>query len=91
MVGAGCPTQGGHMRRVVFVLLVCGACVATGAPAVAQPPDIGRNPVTLQLRYLQTLGDISVNQNSTVVFPMDVLTAVQGKVGETNGAARTGR
>jgi hypothetical protein len=55
----------------------------------AQPPDIVRNPVTLQLRYLQTLGDIGVNQNSTVVFPMDV--AVQGKVGETNGAARTGR
>jgi regulator of protease activity HflC (stomatin/prohibitin superfamily) len=33
---------------------------------------IGRNPVTLQLRYLQTLREIGVNQNSTVVFPMPI-------------------
>jgi regulator of protease activity HflC (stomatin/prohibitin superfamily) len=31
---------------------------------------ISRNPATLQLRYLQTLGQIGVNQNSTVVFPL---------------------
>ena len=29
-----------------------------------------RNPATLQLRYLQTLIDIGVNQNSTIVFPL---------------------
>ena len=29
-----------------------------------------RNPATLQLRYLQTLLDIGVNQNSTIVFPL---------------------
>ena len=33
---------------------------------------IGRNPVTLQLRYLQTLGEIGSQQNSTVVFPMPI-------------------
>jgi regulator of protease activity HflC (stomatin/prohibitin superfamily) len=33
---------------------------------------IGRNPVTLQLRYLQTLREIGGNQNSTIVFPMPV-------------------
>ena len=33
---------------------------------------IGLNPVTLQLRYLQTLREIGVNQNSTVVFPMPI-------------------
>src|ERR1700743_2460924 len=33
---------------------------------------IGRNPVTLQLRYLQTLREIGVNQNSTRVFPMPI-------------------
>jgi regulator of protease activity HflC (stomatin/prohibitin superfamily) len=33
---------------------------------------IGRNPVTLQLRYLQTLREIGGNQNSTVVFPMPI-------------------
>jgi regulator of protease activity HflC (stomatin/prohibitin superfamily) len=31
---------------------------------------ISRNPAALQLRYLQTLGEIGVNQNSTVVFPL---------------------
>jgi regulator of protease activity HflC (stomatin/prohibitin superfamily) len=33
---------------------------------------IGANPTTLQLRYLQTLREIGVNQNSTVVFPMPI-------------------
>jgi regulator of protease activity HflC (stomatin/prohibitin superfamily) len=33
---------------------------------------IGRNPVTLQLRYLQTLREIGGTQNSTVVFPMPI-------------------
>ena len=31
---------------------------------------ISENPATLQLRYLQTLLDIGVNQNSTIVFPL---------------------
>jgi regulator of protease activity HflC (stomatin/prohibitin superfamily) len=31
---------------------------------------ISTNPATLQLRYLQTLLDIGVNQNSTIVFPL---------------------
>jgi regulator of protease activity HflC (stomatin/prohibitin superfamily) len=31
---------------------------------------ISKNPTTLQLRYLQTLSEIGVNQNSTVVFPL---------------------
>ena len=38
MVGEACATQGGRMRRVVLLLLLCGACFATAAPAVAQPP-----------------------------------------------------
>jgi hypothetical protein len=33
---------------------------------------IGANPVTLQLRYLQTLREIGASQNSTVVFPMPI-------------------
>ncbi|HEY6888128.1 MAG TPA: slipin family protein [Solirubrobacter sp.] len=31
---------------------------------------ISKNPTTLQLRYLQTLSEIGVNQNTTVVFPL---------------------
>jgi regulator of protease activity HflC (stomatin/prohibitin superfamily) len=36
---------------------------------------ISRNPVTIQLRYLQTLMEVSNNQSSTIVFPLplDVL------------------
>ena len=33
---------------------------------------ISRNPATLQLRYLQTLLDIGVNQSSTIVFPLPI-------------------
>jgi hypothetical protein len=43
------------------------------AAKLAEAADvIGVNPVTLQLRYLQTLREIGVNQNSTVVFPMPI-------------------
>ena len=31
---------------------------------------ISRNPVTIQLRYLQTLSEVSGNQGSTIVFPL---------------------
>ncbi len=33
---------------------------------------ISRNPVTLQLRYLQTLSEISSEHNSTIVFPLPI-------------------
>jgi regulator of protease activity HflC (stomatin/prohibitin superfamily) len=33
---------------------------------------IGKNPVTIQLRYLQTLREIGSTQNSTIVFPMPI-------------------
>jgi regulator of protease activity HflC (stomatin/prohibitin superfamily) len=43
------------------------------AAKLAQAADvIGRNPVTLQLRYLQTLREIGGTQNSTIVFPMPI-------------------
>jgi regulator of protease activity HflC (stomatin/prohibitin superfamily) len=37
---------------------------------------VSENPVTLQLRYLQTLNEIGAEQNTTVIFPMpiDVIT-----------------
>ena len=46
------------------------------ADRLAQAADVIRpNPVTIQLRYLQALSDISGNQASTIVFPlpMDLL------------------
>ena len=33
---------------------------------------ISQNPTTMQLRYLQTLSEIGVNQNSTIVFPLPI-------------------
>jgi regulator of protease activity HflC (stomatin/prohibitin superfamily) len=33
---------------------------------------VGRHPSGLQLRYLQTLADLGVNQNTTVVFPIPI-------------------
>ncbi len=43
------------------------------ADKLAQAAEvIGENPVTLQLRYLQTLREIGATQNSTVVFPMPI-------------------
>jgi regulator of protease activity HflC (stomatin/prohibitin superfamily) len=33
---------------------------------------ISRNPVTIQLRYLQTLMEVSGNQSATIVFPLPI-------------------
>jgi regulator of protease activity HflC (stomatin/prohibitin superfamily) len=41
------------------------------AEKLSQAADIiSRNPATLQLRYLQTLLEMGVNQNTTIVFPI---------------------
>jgi regulator of protease activity HflC (stomatin/prohibitin superfamily) len=40
---------------------------------LSQAADIiSRNPATLQLRYLQTLLEMGVNQNTTIVFPLPI-------------------
>jgi len=43
---------------------------------------IAKEPVTLQLRYLQTLTEIAAEKNSTIIFPLpiDFLKALQGHV-----------
>jgi SPFH domain / Band 7 family len=44
---------------------------AQAATRLAEAADvISVNPVTLQLRYLQTLREIGADQNSTIVFPL---------------------
>ena len=61
---------------------------AQAAAKLAEAADvIGRNPTTLQLRYLQTLREIGGSQNSTVVFPMpiDLINPLLGAI--RNGAA----
>jgi regulator of protease activity HflC (stomatin/prohibitin superfamily) len=69
---------------------------AQAASRLADAADvIGKNPVTLQLRYLQTLREIGATQNSTVVFPMPidlinpVLDAVRASRGSDAASAQT--
>ena len=40
---------------------------------LAEAADImSRNPITLQLRYLQTLAEIATEHNSTIIFPLPI-------------------
>jgi regulator of protease activity HflC (stomatin/prohibitin superfamily) len=52
---------------------------------------ISQDPSALQLRYLQTLLEMGVNQNTTIVFPlpMDLLGAFMQGAGDATAAART--
>jgi regulator of protease activity HflC (stomatin/prohibitin superfamily) len=52
---------------------------------------ISRLPTTLQLRYLQTLTEIGVNQNTTVAFPIpiDLLDGLRAVSHAVNGAPAT--
>jgi len=50
---------------------------------------IGSEPATLQLRYLQTLTEIAVEKNSTIIFPlpMDLLAGLMDLSRPANGRA----
>ena len=52
---------------------------------------IAQNPVTIQLRYLQTLTEIGAEQNTTVVFPLpiDLIASLTG-AGGSNGRSPGG-
>jgi regulator of protease activity HflC (stomatin/prohibitin superfamily) len=55
------------------------------AEKLSQAADIiSKNPATLQLRYLQTLLEMGVNQNTTIVFPLpiELMRAFQQITGE---------
>jgi regulator of protease activity HflC (stomatin/prohibitin superfamily) len=58
---------------------------------------ISRNPVTIQLRYLQTLIEVSGNQSSTIVFPLPIdmlqplIGAAEGRRGELANGAQQAR
>ncbi len=59
--------------------------------------EVSKNPVTVQLRYLQTLSEIATERNSTIIFPLpiEMLRAFGKKLGvfqeerdeEVDGAA----
>jgi regulator of protease activity HflC (stomatin/prohibitin superfamily) len=59
------------------------------AEKLSQAADIiGRHPATLQLRYLQTLLEMGVNQNTTIVFPVpiEMMSAFSKFTGASGGA-----
>jgi regulator of protease activity HflC (stomatin/prohibitin superfamily) len=51
---------------------------------------IAREPVTLQLRYLQTLTEIAVEKNSTIIFPLPIETIMPfvNAATRSNGASK---
>jgi regulator of protease activity HflC (stomatin/prohibitin superfamily) len=49
---------------------------------------LATQPLTLQLRYLQTLTEIGVEKNTTIVFPLPMeLLSLLNKLGPATGAA----
>jgi uncharacterized membrane protein YqiK len=60
------------------------------ADRLAEAANVIRpNPVTIQLRYLQALSDISANHGSTIVFPLpiDLLRPLMGDGSDTGASA----
>ena len=52
---------------------------------------MSRNPTALQLRYLQTLIEVGVNQNSTIVFPLPIdliKPMLEGQIGSRDGRSQ---
>jgi hypothetical protein len=49
---------------------------------------LATEPVSVQLRYLQTLTEIGVEKNTTVVFPVpvDIFTGIQKLMGGPSGS-----
>jgi regulator of protease activity HflC (stomatin/prohibitin superfamily) len=45
---------------------------AQAAAKLAEAAQIMSNPVSLQLRYLQTLTEVAAEKNSTTVFPFPI-------------------
>jgi regulator of protease activity HflC (stomatin/prohibitin superfamily) len=53
---------------------------------------LATEPITLQLRYLQTLTEIGVEKNTTIVFPLPMeLLSLLNKLGTTASAPRTAK
>ena len=49
---------------------------------------LATQPMTLQLRYLQTLTEIGVEKNTTIVFPLPLeMMTIFNKMGEMRGPA----
>ncbi len=67
------------------------------AQRLAEAAEImGKSPITLQLRYLQTLAEIATEHNSTTVFPLPIdllepFRVLMKRAGEGEGGGKSGR
>jgi regulator of protease activity HflC (stomatin/prohibitin superfamily) len=60
------------------------------AVKLGQAADIiAQHPVALQLRTLQTMAEISIEKNSTIIFPAQFMSTVQEAVATIAREART--
>ena len=73
LIGAGWYGKSALLRllQVAPADVVCLCDVDKNMLAEAAE-TIGREPVAIQLRYLQTLTEIGTEQNTTIVFPLPV-------------------
>ena len=61
------------------------------AEKLGQAADlISAHPVALQLRTLQTMAEISVEKNSTIIFPAQFMTTVQEAISMIRGDSKKG-
>jgi uncharacterized protein YqfA (UPF0365 family) len=70
--------EAGRERRA---MIVAAEGEYRAAVKLGQAADIiTEHPVALQLRTLQTMAEISVEKNSTMIFPAQFMTTVQDAV-----------
>ena len=70
------PKRRGHGSDGYSATIKGAACAKLGQAA----DIITEHPVALQLRTLQTMAEISIEKNSTIIFPAQFMTTVQDAV-----------
>ena len=96
--GARRGRQEGELARGVLLRVTVDAVVDASSRAVDQQRSIhvhcvlarcpaatviAQEPVTITLRYLQTLTEIAAEKNSTIVFPLPIeLLNILGSIGK---------
>jgi hypothetical protein len=70
--------SGGEAERERRAKIVAAEGEYQAAVKLGEAADIiTQHPVALQLRTLQTMAEISVEKNSTIIFPAQFMTTVQ--------------
>ena len=64
-------------RALLYTEMLTTGAVLHGDRARLLRFDAAEHPVALQLRTLQTMAEISVEKNSTIIFPAQFMTTVQ--------------